>query len=195
MSGTCASTFIVEHEGVSPPRPTFVDFPMQLEGWLGISHTLEKHFIDTLRFDDHVLADYRFGGGQPVNLYTAYYRSQRKWQSAHSPQSYLPGAGWEVSSFTHMDLPASSWMDRPLHVNRALIQKTTRNKSCCIGLSSMSGFSAMNIWSNYFCSGMPCRGGGPRGRLCELPRLLVQEKPRTSSTSGCSGSSQRLRPN
>jgi exosortase D (VPLPA-CTERM-specific) len=123
-----ASTFIVEHEDVSPPRTMFIDFPMQLEGWIGTSLTLEKQYIDTLRFDDYVLADYRFGGGQPVNLYTAYYRSQRKGQSAHSPQSCLPGGGWEISSLTHMDLPASSGMDRPLHVNRALIQKDSQKQ-------------------------------------------------------------------
>ena len=123
-----ASTFIAEHEDVSPPRTMFVDFPMQLEGWIGTSLTLEKQYIDALRFDDYVLADYRLGGGQPVNLYTAYYRSQRKGQSAHSPQSCLPGGGWEISSLTHMDVPASSVMDRPLHVNRALIQKDSQKQ-------------------------------------------------------------------
>jgi exosortase D (VPLPA-CTERM-specific) len=123
-----ASTLIVEREDVSPPRAMFVDFPMQLDGWLGTALTLEKQSIDTLRFDDYMLADYRFGGGQPVNLYTAYYRSQRKGQSAHSPQSCLPGGGWEISSFTRLDLPASSGMVRPLHVNRALIQKDSQKQ-------------------------------------------------------------------
>ena len=118
-----ASTLMVEREEVPPPRAMFVDFPMKLEGWLGTSLTLEKQYIDALRFDDYVLADYRFGDGQPVNLYAAYYRSQRKGQSAHSPQSCLPGGGWEISSINSMDLPASSGMVRSLHVNRALIQK------------------------------------------------------------------------
>jgi EpsI family protein len=118
-----ASTFMVEREEVPPPRAMFVDFPMKLDGWLGTSLTLEKQYIDTLRFDDYVLADYRAGDGQPVNLYAAYYRSQRKGQSAHSPQSCLPGGGWEISSINSMDLPANSGTVRPLHVNRALIQK------------------------------------------------------------------------
>ena len=118
-----ASTLMVEREEVSQHRAMFVDFPMNLEGWLGTSLTLEKQYIDALRFDDYVLADYRFGDGQPVNLYAAYYRSQRKGQSAHSPQSCLPGGGWEISSFNSMDLPATSGMVRSLHVNRALIQK------------------------------------------------------------------------
>jgi exosortase D (VPLPA-CTERM-specific) len=118
-----ASTLMVEREEVPPPRAMFIDFPMKLDGWLGTSLTLEKQYIDALRFDDYVLADYRFGDGQPVNLYAAYYRSQRKGQSAHSPQSCLPGGGWEISSINSMDLPANSGMVRSLHLNRALIQK------------------------------------------------------------------------
>ena len=118
-----ASTFMVEREEVPPPRAMFIDFPMKLDGWQGISLTLEKKYIDELRFDDYVLADYRFGDGQSVNLYAAYYRSQRKGQSAHSPQSCLPGGGWEISSLNRVDLPADSRIVRSLHMNRALIQK------------------------------------------------------------------------
>ena len=114
---------MVEREEVPPERAIFVDFPMNLEGWQGTSLTLEKKIIDTLRFDDYLLADYRSDDRQPVNLYAAYYRSQRKGQSAHSPQSCLPGGGWEISSLNGMDLSPDAGMARSLHVNRALIQK------------------------------------------------------------------------
>ncbi|MEO7863135.1 MAG: exosortase C-terminal domain/associated protein EpsI, partial [Nitrospirales bacterium] len=123
-----ASTFMMERVEVAPARAMFVDFPMKLDGWRGTALLLDKQYIDTLRFDDYVLADYRFEGGQPVNLYTAYYRSQRKGQSAHSPQSCLPGGGWEISSFKRLDLPLSTGMIRPLHVNRALIQKDSQKQ-------------------------------------------------------------------
>jgi exosortase D (VPLPA-CTERM-specific) len=123
-----ASTLMVEREELPPPRSMFIDFPMNLDGWQGTSFTLDKKYIDALRFDDYVLADYRFGNGQPVNLYAAYYRSQRKGQSAHSPKSCLPGDGWEISSLNSMDLPASSGIVRSLHVNRALIQKDSEKQ-------------------------------------------------------------------
>jgi exosortase/archaeosortase family protein len=54
------------------------------------------HFA--LRFDDYLLADYAAPGGGPLTLYMAYYQSQRKGQSAHSPQSCIPGGGWEITS-------------------------------------------------------------------------------------------------
>ncbi|OQW33588.1 MAG: hypothetical protein A4E19_04170 [Nitrospira sp. SG-bin1] len=106
-----------------PPRATFVDFPMQIDGWNGAPFPLEQQYIDALRFDDYVLADYRSDHEQPVNLYAAYYRSQRKGQSAHSPKSCLPGGGWEIASLTQRELPMSQEMMQPLRVNRAVIQK------------------------------------------------------------------------
>ncbi len=117
------STAIHDRDEVPSPRASFIDFPMQLNGWQGSAFALEKHYIDALRFDDYVLADYRLGMDQLVNFYAAYYRSQKKGQSAHSPQSCLPGGGWEIASLTHAELPSSSAMAQPLRANRAVIQK------------------------------------------------------------------------
>ena len=66
-----ASTIMVEPGEALQSRAMFVDFPMQLDGWIGTVLALEMQYIDALRFDDYVLADYRFGDGQPVNLYAA----------------------------------------------------------------------------------------------------------------------------
>jgi len=120
---TLFSTVVVDREEMAPPRTAFVDFPMRIDGWQGAPFALEQQYIDVLRFDDYVLADYRSDKEQPVNFYAAYYRSQRKGQSAHSPQSCLPGGGWEIASLTQRDLPMSHGILQPLSVNRAVIQK------------------------------------------------------------------------
>jgi len=69
------------------------------------------------------LAEYRHDGSQPVTFYSAYYRSQRKGQSAHSPQSCLPGGGWEISSLKNLDFAPASGVAHQLHANRAVIEK------------------------------------------------------------------------
>lgn len=119
-----ASTFLTERKEVSPPRAIFVDFPMQFDGWMGTALALEKQYVDALQFDDYVLADFRAHKGQSVTFYVAYYRSQRKGQSAHSPQSCLPGDGWEIASMNGVNIPAGVGKIRSsVHVNRAVIQK------------------------------------------------------------------------
>lgn len=118
-----ASSFLGQRIEVPPDRALFVDFPMHLEGWTGTSLSLEQQYIDALRFDDYVLAEYRHDGSQPVTFYSAYYRSQRKGQSAHSPQSCLPGGGWEISSLKNLDFAPVSGLAHQLHANRAVIEK------------------------------------------------------------------------
>ncbi|MEQ1656974.1 MAG: VPLPA-CTERM-specific exosortase XrtD [Nitrospira sp.] len=118
-----ASSFLGQRVEVPPDRALFVDFPMHIEGWTGTSLSLEQQYIDALRFDDYVLAEYRHDGSQPVTFYSAYYRSQRKGQSAHSPQSCLPGGGWEISSIKNLAFGPVSGMAHQLHANRAVIEK------------------------------------------------------------------------
>ncbi|MDF0675131.1 MAG: VPLPA-CTERM-specific exosortase XrtD [Nitrospira sp.] len=120
---TLLSTMLMDREEIPPPRTAFVDFPMQISGWRGEPYPLEQQYIDALRFDDYVLADYRSGVQHPVNFYAAYYRSQRKGQSAHSPQSCLPGGGWEIESLTQRELSMPPGVMEPLRINRAVIQK------------------------------------------------------------------------
>ena len=118
-----ASSFLGQRIEVPPDRALFVDFPMHIEGWTGTSMSLEQQYIDALRFDDYALVEYRHEGSQPVTFYSAYYRSQRKGQSAHSPQSCLPGGGWEISSLKNLDFAPVSGMAHQLHANRAVIEK------------------------------------------------------------------------
>ncbi|HJT19701.1 MAG TPA: VPLPA-CTERM-specific exosortase XrtD [Nitrospira sp.] len=118
-----ASSTIGAGVGIDPPRVTFVDFPMHLEGWQGTALPLEQQYIDALRFDDYLLADYQSAGRRPVSVYAAYYRSQRKGQAAHSPQSCLPGGGWEILSLDHVRVASASPRGRSFDANRAVIQK------------------------------------------------------------------------
>ena len=53
----------------------------------------------------------------------AYYRSQRKGQSAHSPESCIPGGGWEITSHSTLDVPADEGTVPAIQINRVLIQK------------------------------------------------------------------------
>jgi exosortase D (VPLPA-CTERM-specific) len=118
-----ASPLLVERKEIVPARSMFIDFPKQIDGWAGTSMALEKQYIDALRFDDYLLVEFHSDKGPSATFYAAYYQSQRKGQSVHSPQSCLPGGGWEILSMTGVDVPARNGMDRPLHINRAVIQK------------------------------------------------------------------------
>ena len=56
-----------------------------------------------------------------INLYVAYYGSQRTGAAIHSPRSCIPGGGWEITDLTQIELSNALGMEG-LFVNRTIIQ-------------------------------------------------------------------------
>jgi exosortase D (VPLPA-CTERM-specific) len=106
---------------IYPKRTSLADFPMQLDSWAGRRSSMEGVYLDALKLDDYLLADYA-NGGAPVNLYIAYYDSQRKGEAVHSPRSCLPGGGWQLRDFDQRTLSDVRIDGQPLRVNRTLIE-------------------------------------------------------------------------
>jgi exosortase D (VPLPA-CTERM-specific) len=107
---------------IYPQRASFMEFPMKLGRWTGHKDSMEGVYLDALKLDDYLLADYGDGGGSAVNLYMAYYTSQRKGEAVHSPRSCLPGGGWQLRDFDQRALHDVKIDGQPLRVNRTLIE-------------------------------------------------------------------------
>jgi exosortase D (VPLPA-CTERM-specific) len=105
-----------------PKRLSFAEYPMQLGSWSGRRESMDGVYSDALKLDDYVMANYVSAGGQSVNLYIAYYNSQRKGEAVHSPRSCLPGGGWQLRDFNQRTLNQVQINGRPLRVNRTLIE-------------------------------------------------------------------------
>jgi exosortase D (VPLPA-CTERM-specific) len=120
-----ATVALGDREEAVPERQRFTIFPLSINGWKGSEVGMEQKFIDTLKFDDYIVANYaRSGDRLPVNFYVAYYASQRKGASAHSPKSCMPGDGWRIGEFEQRTIGSHTTAkgDR-LRVNRAVISK------------------------------------------------------------------------
>ncbi len=115
------SSLLSERLDAFPPRQTFLDFPQQFGEWRGQPFPLEQRYLEALRLDDYYLGDYVNDARQGVNVYVAYYRSQRKGQSAHSPKACIPAGGWDITSLTTTQLERQT--GGGVVVNRVIIQK------------------------------------------------------------------------
>jgi len=104
-------------------RKDFSQFPMSVDVWQGRQYPLEAIYIDALKFSDYMLANFTDGSKHLVNFYVAYYASQRKGESAHSPRSCIPGGGWEITSLEQRNVVSANASRRPLRVNRVLVQQ------------------------------------------------------------------------
>jgi len=112
-------------EDIEPTRQRFTSFPMKMGSWKGVDIGMEQQFIDRLKFDDYIIGNYsRATDRLPVNLYVAYYASQRKGASAHSPKSCMPGDGWRIGDFEQRQVSdLMTAKGSSLIVNRTVISK------------------------------------------------------------------------
>ena len=114
---------IEQREETIPDRKQFVLFPLELDQWKGKGLAMERIYIDKLKLSDYVLTDYTGTDGVPINFYSAYYESQRKDSTTHSPSACIPGGGWHISSHEKHDVSGVAVGGVPLKVNRLVIQK------------------------------------------------------------------------
>jgi exosortase D (VPLPA-CTERM-specific) len=104
-----------------PARTSFDEFPVQIGDWVGRRDILQAVYLDALRLDDYVLADYRGPAGQMVNFYAAYYQQQDSTRAIHSPHDCIPGGGWEITRFEQRTFPADGG-EGAFKFNRAVVQ-------------------------------------------------------------------------
>ncbi len=112
-----------EREPLYPQRKSFAEFPMEIGSWKGRPEVLESMYLQELKLDDYVLANFAGERGQPVNFYVSYYGAQIKGNAAHSPRACIPGDGWKILSLTQRRVMDRALNGRPLLANRAVIQK------------------------------------------------------------------------
>ena len=118
--GVVSVYLFAERPEVIQDRTRFVEFPAQFAGWHGHPGMLDLATEKALGVDDYILSDYAAPDGQAVNLYVAYYSSQRKGESPHSPVVCIPGSGWAITDVKEMNYTD---LGQPQPFNRVIIQK------------------------------------------------------------------------
>ncbi len=120
LGTTLAMSTTVEFREKTPTNMPLSQFPTQMGPWQGQPEIMEQKFIDALNFSDYTIINYKNTQQQNVNFYVAYYESQRKGKSIHSPATCLPGGGWIFHEAGTVTIMVNG---KPMPVNRALIQK------------------------------------------------------------------------
>ncbi|HTR23303.1 MAG TPA: VPLPA-CTERM-specific exosortase XrtD [Terriglobales bacterium] len=88
-------------------RQPLSSLPNEIAGLNGVdSPPLDDSTLDILGHPEYVLRDYQNPGGtEPwVNLFVAYYASQKTGETPHTPAHCLPGAGWTLTQHRTISL-------------------------------------------------------------------------------------------
>jgi EpsI family protein len=83
-----------------PPRAPLSSLPAEIGGWTGTDEPMDQQTLDILGPGEFLLRDYE-NATQPqpwIDLYIAYFPTQKAGDTIHSPNHCLPGAGWVPTS-------------------------------------------------------------------------------------------------
>jgi EpsI family protein len=135
---------------IYPPRLPLQSFPTQLSKWTGTDIAIQKEVLEVLGPGDFLLRVYQNPAEkQPfVDLFIAYFPSQRTGDTIHSPKHCLPGSGWlpVESSRVTLSLPGHS----PFPANRYVIAKADSRQLVLYWYWAHDRGVASEYWAKFY---------------------------------------------
>jgi exosortase D (VPLPA-CTERM-specific) len=145
IGATVLTGSLISNRGeIVPERARFVTFPATIGKWHGQVSLLEPRVESGLALDDYLLSDYTNADGKVVNLYVAYYASQRMGESPHSPLVCIPGGGWSIIKLARTSFDAA----HPL--NRAVIERNGSRQLVYYWYEERGRSIASEYWSKWY---------------------------------------------
>jgi EpsI family protein len=80
---------------IRPNPPKLQGFPRDLGQWKSSDDVIAQSVLDVLGPGDFLSRNYRRPGEPPIDLFVAYFPTQRSGDTIHSPKNCLPGSGWQ----------------------------------------------------------------------------------------------------
>jgi exosortase D (VPLPA-CTERM-specific) len=145
--GGIAAFFVSGRVEITPERTRFVEFPIHIGQWQGHPSLFDPETESALKFDDYILSDYSSPDGKVVNLYVAYYASQRGGESPHSPVVCIPGGGWAITDLQQMNYGNRG---EALPLNRVIIEKGNTKNLVYYWFDERGRKIANEYWAKFY---------------------------------------------
>jgi EpsI family protein len=136
---------------VVPARETFASFPQHLGSWVGKDANLAPDVLQSLGPGDFLDRDYRDTAARDegsVNLFIAFFGSQRAGDTLHSPKNCLPGSGWVPVQSSRIEITLAG--REPFLVNRYLIAKGSERGLALYWYSAHGRAIASEYWAKFY---------------------------------------------
>lgn len=103
-----AAVLVLDTRGATDrivPREALAYFPEQIGGWTGSNLSINPEVLSVLGPGDFLMRNYTAPGSlRAINLFIAYFPSQRTGDTIHSPLNCLPGSGWTFQYSKYVNL-------------------------------------------------------------------------------------------
>lgn len=138
------------HNETLPGRDPLSSLPHQLGAWTGTDLPMQQDVLDILGPGDFLQRFYQNTSvSQPyIDLFLAYFPSQRAGDTIHSPKHCLPGAGWTPtqSGRISISIPGRA----PFEVNRYVIAKGDDRQLVLYWYLAHDRALASEYWAKFY---------------------------------------------
>jgi EpsI family protein len=179
-----AAAVLLEARGsgeIVPQHLPLSSFPEQLGGWSASTDVeLDQQTLDVLGPGDFLERVYQDPAGRlpSIDLFLAYFPSQRTGDTIHSPQHCLPGAGWNPDEKTNVTLSFAGHV--PFPANRYVISKAGARELVLYWFWAHDRGVASEYWAKFYLVKDAIRMNRSDGALV---RVVADMFPGESSVS------------
>ena len=132
-----------------PPHRALDSFPNRLGDWTGREIYIPDDIRKILGNGDFLQRMYTRSPSEPaVELFLAYFPSQRTGSTIHSPKNCLPGSGWEPLDSSHTALQDPS--GKSIFVNRYILQRGNSRVLVLYWYQSQGRAVASEYWAKFY---------------------------------------------
>ncbi|MGH9430875.1 MAG: exosortase C-terminal domain/associated protein EpsI [Terriglobia bacterium] len=146
-----ASVFIHDHTHAEevPPHQNLALFPAQIGNWTGTDVAISEDARAVLgpgEFLERLYAN--LAAGAEVDLFLAYFPTQRSGDTIHSPKNCLPGAGWTPIASNEIHIPWGN--GKQIVANRYILTKGLDREVVLYWYESHGRAVASEYWAKYY---------------------------------------------
>jgi EpsI family protein len=166
---------------IIPRHEPLAAFPQQLGDWVGTNLEISNDISEVLGAGDFLFRNYSNSSlsNSPVNLFIAYFPSQRIGDTIHSPKNCLPGAGWSPLASSKIDISVPA--EPPFEVNRYVVAKGTQRAVVLYWYWAHGRAIASEYRAKYYLVGDSIRLKRSDGSLIRVVRELKEHENATAA--------------
>ena len=138
-----------ERTEILPPHAELSTFPLQVGTWYGENLRLTPGELEVLGPGQFLYRDYVSIANDPlVDLFVAYFPSQRSGDTIHSPKNCLPGSGWAPVESGRLSIQKDD--GTAISVNRYVVAKGISRSLVLYWYQSHGRVTASEYWAKIF---------------------------------------------
>jgi EpsI family protein len=157
-----------------PQHQPLAEFPMQIGDWSGKRFEIAPEIREILGKGDFESRIYQNPREPHIDLFLAFFPTQRTGDTIHSPKHCLPGAGWTPLEAGRLQIPLAG--GRTVTVNRYIIGKGEARQFVLYWYQAHGRVIASEYWAKIYLVADAIRMNRSDGALVRVITPFVQSE-------------------